>query len=175
MTDQYPEVFHEELDTMKGMKTYILVPENAIPRYFEPKPWAYALQGPVVRKFERLQVVGTIAPVTHSEWVALIVPIVNTDGSIRICGDSKITVNQNSKLDSYPSPKTEVEGGQKFTKLDLSHGYQQLLLDKETRKYIKCTGLFMYTKLSNRISSPGIFQRVMENLLAGITYEGETE
>ena len=47
-------------------------------------------------------------------------PIVKPDGSIRICGDYKTTVNQVSKLDSYPIPKVEdflatLGGGEKFT------------------------------------------------------------
>ena len=46
-----------------------------------------------------------------------------------ICGDYKSTVNQVSKLDSYPIPKVEdllaiLGGGEKFTKLDMSQAYQ---------------------------------------------------
>ena len=116
---------------------------------------------------------------THSEWAAPIVPVLKGDGSIRICGNYKVIVNQVSKLDNYTIPKTEdsqtkIEGGQKFTKLDLSHAYQQLLLDNESRKYTTintCKGLFRYTRLPSRISSdPSIFRRVIENLLARIAY-----
>ncbi len=32
---------------------------------------------------------GIIEPVEFSDWAALIVPVVKTDGSIRICGDYK--------------------------------------------------------------------------------------
>ena len=42
-----------------------------------------------------------------SEWAALIVSILRPDDSIRICVDYKSTVNQVSKLDSYPMPKVE--------------------------------------------------------------------
>ena len=52
MTDQYPEVFHEELGIMKEVKTYIQVPEGAIPRYFKPRPLTLTLQGPVVWEIE---------------------------------------------------------------------------------------------------------------------------
>ena len=115
----------------------------------------------------------------YSEWVAPIVPIVNMIGCIRICRDYKVMVNQASKLDDYPIPKTEdfltkIRGSQKFTKLDLSYTYQWQLLDRESCMYITMNtfwGLCMYTRLPNKISSsPGIFQCVMENLLAGITY-----
>ena len=74
---------------------------------------------------------------THSERAAPIVPIVKGDGSIRTCEDYKVIGNQVSKLDNYPILKTEdlfakIGGSQKFTKLDLSYAYQQLLLDDES-------------------------------------------
>lgn len=61
--------------------------------------------------------------VEFSEWAAPIVPIVKENGSIRICGDYKITVNRVSKLDNYPIPKTEdlyatLAGGGDYTKLN---------------------------------------------------------
>ena len=36
-----------------------------------------------------------------------IVPIVKEDGTLRICGDYKQTINQLAKLDNYPIPKIE--------------------------------------------------------------------
>ena len=37
---------------------------------------------------------GVIEHVDHSEWAAPIVAIPKKDGSFRICGDYKVTVNQ---------------------------------------------------------------------------------
>ena len=60
----------------------------------------------------------------------------------------------------------------KFTKLDLSHAYQQIKLDEQSRQYVTINthkGLFTYNRLPFGISSaPSIFQRVMESLLQGI-------
>ena len=36
-----------------------------------------------------------------------IVPVAKPNGTVRICGDYKLTVNQVSKANNYPIPKTE--------------------------------------------------------------------
>jgi len=46
------------------------------------------------------------------------------NGHVRICGDYKITINREVKLDKYPIPQIEelfasLAGGKAFTKLDL--------------------------------------------------------
>lgn len=51
-----------------------------------------------------------------------------------------ITINRVSNFDNYPIPKVEdllesLGGGEKFTKLDLSQAYQQLLLEDESKHY----------------------------------------
>ena len=100
-----------------------------------------------------------------------------SDGSVQVCGDYKCTINQASKLYNYPIPKTEdllttLGGSQKFTKLDMSQAYQQLLLEDEFKQYTTINthkGLYQYNRLPFGASSaPGIFQRTMENLLYGI-------
>ena len=137
------------------------------------------MRGRVEKELERFQEEGTIEPVQFADWAAPIVPIVKDDKSIRICGDYKVTVNQAAKLDNYPIPKTEdlfttLSGGEKFTKLDMSQAYQQILLEDESKKYTTINthkGLFQYNRLPYGVSSsPGIFQRTMENLLQGISF-----
>lgn len=94
------------------------------------------------------------------------VPVAKPNGNVRICGDYKLTVNQVSKLDNYPIPKTEdllatLGGGEKLTKLDMSQAYQQMTLDEESRKFTTINthkGLFQYNRLPFGVSSaPGIF------------------
>ena len=104
-------------------------------------------------------------------------PVLKKDGGIRICGDYKLTVNRAAKVDTYPLPRiedlfTSLAGGKTFSKLDLAHAYQQVLLDETARKYVTINtqkGLFQYTRLPFGVSSaPAIFQRTMDNLLQGI-------
>ena len=85
-----------------------------------------------------------------------------------------MTVNMVATSDKYPVPKTEallatLNGGQKFTKLDLSQAYQQLLLDVKTFVYLTINmhkGIFRPTRLQFGVhSTAGIFQREMESRL----------
>ena len=55
-------------------------------------------------EIDRLAKSGIIEPVEFSDQAAPIVPVVEADGSIRICGDYKVKVNQAAKLDKYHLP-----------------------------------------------------------------------
>ena len=140
-------------------------------------PFPYAMKDKVEDELQRLQTAGVISPVEFSDWAVPNVPVVKSDGKIRICGDYSVTVNAVSKLDNYALPRvddlfTAMSGGVIFSKLDLKHTYQQLRLSEESKKFttINTTrGLFQYERLPFGISSaPAIFQRIMESLLNGI-------
>ena len=113
----------------------------------------------------------------YSEWAAPVVTVPKQDGQIRICGDYKVTINPVLDVDQYPLPKPEdifakLAGGKLFTTLDLTHAYNQLLLDEESRKFVTVNthkGLYQYTRLPFGIASaPAMFQRVMDTVLQEI-------
>ncbi|CAC5392454.1 unnamed protein product [Mytilus coruscus] len=145
------KVFKDELGTVKGMKAKIYVDESAVPKYFKARPLPYALKDKVEMELERLEKEGQI---------------------------QQVTVNAVSKLDNYPIPKTEdlyatLGGGQEYTKLDLNQAYQQIELDEDSKRYVTINthkGLFRYNRLPYGVaSSPGIFQRTLENVVQGIS------
>ena len=88
---------------------------------------------------------------------------------MRICGDYKVTVNPVLKVKEHPLPKPDelfmkLNGGQKFTKLDMSHAYQQVLLEEKSREYV-CR----YKRPPFGISSAtAIFHETMEKILSGL-------
>ena len=63
-------------------------------------------------------------------------------------------------------------GGKRFSKLDLSHAYQQIPLDNVSKKLVAINthkGLFQYNRLHFGVSAaPSIFQTTMETLLQGL-------
>ena len=179
ITNRYPQLFEEGLGTLKSKKASIHVDAGTKPIFYRPRPVPYALREKIEQELERLVKAGTIEPVQYSDWATPIVPVMKSDGSLRICGDYKITVNKTSKLDAYPIPKiddlyTKLAGGNSFTELDLSHAYEQMLLDDDSKHYVTINthqGLYRYNRLPYGVSSaPGIFQRTMETLLQGIPF-----
>ena len=140
MLETHTSIFQEGLGKVAGVKAKIYVDPTERPRFLKSRPVAYALREKIETELDRLVKEGTIEPVEFSEWATPIVPIVKEDGTIRICGDYKQTINQAAKLDNYPIPKIEdlyatLGGGMEFTKLDLSQAYRQLELDEESKKY----------------------------------------
>ena len=128
-------------------------------------------------ELQRLESLGIISPVKFSKWAAPIVPVVKKNGTVRICGDYKVTANRATLTESYPLPlvdelMTDLAGGKYFTKLDLSQAYLQLPLDHESSELLTINthkGLFKYNRLPFGVSSaPAIFQHSMETLLRGL-------
>jgi transposase InsO family protein len=179
LSRKYPNLFRNELGKLNGTTANIVVPKDSQPRFFKARQVPYILKEKVEKELERLQEKDIIKPVQFSDWAAPIVPVVKSDGSVRICGDYKLTANQVAKLDTYPLPRIEdiyasLSGGTIFSKLDLEHAYQQICLDEDSKKYttINTTkGLFQYERLPFGIASaPSIFQRIMDSVLQGIPF-----
>lgn len=172
-------VFEEGPSTIRGFKASIKMRKDAQPIFKKANPVPYALKEAVERELDRLETMGIISKTEKSEWAAPIVTVPKVDKSIRICGNYKVNINQSVEEETYPLPNTEdlfatLAGGKLFTKLDLSHAYQQLELDKDSEKYLTVNthrGLYTYHRLSYGVSSaPSIFQAVMDQILQGIEH-----
>ena len=128
-------------------------------------------------ELSRLEREGIIQPIQFSNWAAPVVPVVKPDGSLRLCGDYKITINKAIDIKTYPLTKIDelfsvLSGGKSFSKLDLSHVYLQIKLDDSSKELMTITthkGLYQYNRLPFGVSSAlAIFQRATENLLQGL-------
>ena len=177
LLETYSEVFRKELGTLQGIEVKLVVKENATPKFFKPRSVPYAIRGAIEKDLERLENLGVIEKINYSDWAAPIVAVPKADGGIRICGDYKVTVNPVLQVDQYPVPRVEdlfatLAGGQKFSKLDLSQAYQQVLLEPASRKYVTVNthrGLYQYNRLPFGVASaPAVFQQTMEKILQGL-------
>lgn len=171
---KYSEVFRDELGTLKDIKATISVKPDATPKFHKARPLPFAMKEKVEKELERLEKDSIISPVKHSEWAAPVVPVTKRDGTLRLCGDYKVTVNQATNTEIYPLPRIEevlatLSGGKLFSKIDLASAYQQVLLDEDSKKYTTVNthkGLFVYNRLCFGVNSAvSIFQRIMENLM----------
>lgn len=177
MKERYAEIFKVELGTVKGVTATLHLKENVKPVFQRARPVPYAIRPAVEKELKRMEEEGIIEPVEVSEWATPIVSVPKTDGSVRVCGDYKGTVNPAIQTEQFPIPtldeiRGKVSTWKKFTKIDLRSAYQQLVLDKASQQL--CTinthkGLFRYTRLPFGISSsPAIWQRFIEQVLAGL-------
>ena len=118
--DRHPTVFEQSLGLVHGTTAKIHVDDGVQPKFFKARPVPYALLEKVDKELDHLVKEGVIQPVTHSNWAAPVVPVVKHDGSVRLCGDHKITVNKIAEFDSYPLPHIDdlfasLSGGQTFS------------------------------------------------------------
>ena len=173
---KYAEVFRDELGMVQDYTVKLTLKQNAKPKFFRPRAVPYAIKGTIEKDLDRLEKLGVITKVSQSEWAAPIVAVPKADGSVRICGDYKVTINPELEIDHYPLPTPEdlfatLAGGKAFSKLDLSHAYQQVLLDPECRKYVTINthrGLYQYNRLPFGVASaPAVFQQLMEIVFQG--------
>ena len=171
---RYSDVFRDELGTIQSMKVKLHLQPNATPRFFKPRSVPFALKPAIEEELVRLESSGIVQRVSTSDWAAPIVPVPKKDGSMRLCGDYKVTINPVLNIEQYPLPKPQelfatLAGGQKFTKLDLQQAYLQLQLEEESRKYVTVNthrGLFEYIRLPfGMASAPALFQKTMDTIL----------
>ncbi len=57
---RYPDVFKDELGTLRGTTVKLCVEPNAIPRFFKPRSVPFAMKHKVEKELERLQQLGII-------------------------------------------------------------------------------------------------------------------
>ena len=174
---EHREVFKDELSTMREVKAKLHVKPGSTPKFYKPRSVPHALKGAIEKELDRLVGMGALEKVRYSEWAAPVVAVVKPDNSIRLCGDYKVTINSALEVDQHPLPNPEelfvtLSGGKKFSKLDLSRAYQQILLDEDSREFVTINthkGLYRPRRLPFGVASASaIFQSKIEQVLQGI-------
>ena len=94
----------------------------------KPRQIPYVLRPKVEEELARLEKDGILSKVEYSEWVTPIAPVVKRNGSVRVYGDFKVSVNPVLLAEQYPLPRIEdifvnLAGGKHFSKVDLRQAY----------------------------------------------------
>ncbi|KPJ12974.1 Transposon Ty3-G Gag-Pol polyprotein [Papilio machaon] len=174
---EFAEVFSPGLGNFKGETISLKLKPDAKPRCLPVRRVPFALREKVNNEITRLLNNGRITEVEQSEWGTPVVPILKPDGSVRLCGDYKLTVNPCLEIDHFPLPHVDdildtLKQGEYYCELDLKEAYLQAPLSSESKN---CTtivteaGTFKYNYLPYGVSSgPGAFQRLMMRKLKNI-------
>ena len=125
----------------------------------------------------KLEKQGIIEKVEYCEWASPVVPVMKSNGEIRLCGDHSSTINKHMISDIYPLPTLQdlvnrVGFGERFTKLDLSQAFHQFKLDVSSHKYTTINtlrGLYQYNRLVFVVPpATAICQKTMQSILKDI-------
>ena len=174
---KYSSVFDGKLGKIKTEKVKLRLKKDAQPVFMRARPVPFALQDKVDTALKDMVSNGILSQVDSSEWATPLVIVPKKDNSVRICGDYRLTVNKNLESTTYPLPNptdifASLANGDKFTVLDLDKAYHQLELEEDDKSLLTINttkGLYRYNRLVFGLSSsPLIFQKVMDSVLAGI-------
>ncbi|GFU30100.1 uncharacterized protein K02A2.6 [Trichonephila clavipes] len=115
--------------------------------------------------------------VDSAEWATPVVPVVKSDGSIRLCADYSVTLNPNLIVPQHPLPRLDeifgsLNGGKQFTKLDFKHAYLQMKVHPDSQKLMTINthkGLYICKRLMYGLNgAPAIWQRYVDGLFQGM-------
>ena len=105
--DRHRDVFKEEPGQLRGTAAKIQVERDAWLRFEKACPVPFAIHKKVEQELDRLQALGVIRSVQFSDWAGPIVPVMKSDGKVRICRDYNVTINRAAKVEWYPIPHIE--------------------------------------------------------------------
>ena len=170
-------VFKPGLGELKVITAQLQLKQDAQPRFFKPRVVPSAVKPKLEKALEAMVEEGNLERVEYSRWGTPVVPVVKPDGTVRVCGDYKVTLNPSLEVPQYPLPRVEecfqaMNGGHYYTKIDLAQAYNQVTLDEESKELTTINthkGLYRWTRLPYSVaSSPAIFQEIMDKVLQGL-------
>ena len=132
-------------------------------------------QKKIVEDLEEANLVET----NHLYWAAPSILVKKKDGTFRPVVNYRV-LNKQIEKTSWPLPRIHdvidsLEANVYFSNIDLTSGYFQMTLEEESQNltaFFTPMGLHTWKSLPMGLTSaPGVFQNLMELILAGLSYE----
>ncbi|KFD67385.1 hypothetical protein M514_20421 [Trichuris suis] len=174
----HPALASTGLGLCSRVKASLCLKPDAKPVFRPKRPIPYAATAAIDAELDRLEDLGVISKVSHSNWAAPIVVVKKANGSFRICADFSTGLNSMLELHKYPLPTpddlfTVLNGGRLFSKLDFADAYLQVEVEDDSKELLTVNthrGLYRYNRLPFGVkSAPGIFQQIMDTMIAGLS------
>ncbi|XP_065204102.1 uncharacterized protein K02A2.6-like [Planococcus citri] len=175
LVKKYSQVFEGKIGPVKKVVSLHLK-EGAKPVFQRSRVVPLALQQAVLNEIDRLVEEGLWIKVNYSDWASPIVPVLKSNGDVRLCGDYSGTINDQIHITQHPFPGYEeifsnVEG-EEFTTLDIDSAFRHMLVDEASSWLMVLNtpkGLFRPTRLEfGAAPAPAEFQNFMDEVFAGL-------
>ncbi|GFT72185.1 uncharacterized protein K02A2.6 [Trichonephila clavipes] len=173
---EYKDIFDDKLGEINNYEAKLKLRHGVKPIFCRVRTVPFALKGRVENEIDRLEKEGIIEKFDSSEWATPVVPVVKSDGSIRLCADYSVTLNPNLIVPQHPLPRLDeifgsLNGGKQFTKLDFKHAYLQMKVHPDSQKLMTINthkGLYICKRLMYGLNgAPAIWQRYVDGLFQG--------
>ena len=175
-------VMNNSLPTIRGVKASIIVNEDCNDKFCAARKVPLAMQEKVNSELDRLEALGILerCPSGGVRNASPVVWVTKKNGSLRMCPDYSVHVNNKIRTESYPLPHIEtllskLDGARYFAKVDLKDAYWQVELDDSAKELCAINtskGLYFVKRLQMGMkNSASVFQNCMENsVLKGLTH-----
>ncbi|GFT66463.1 retrovirus-related Pol polyprotein from transposon 412 [Trichonephila clavipes] len=104
---EYKDIFDDKLGEINNYEAKLKLRHGVKPIFCRVRTVPFALKGRVENEIDRLEKEGIIEKVDSSEWATPVVPVVKSDGSIRLCADYSVTLNPNLIVPQHPLPRLD--------------------------------------------------------------------
>ena len=171
---QQSKIFNPGVGEVIGYEATLQLKDEHTPVFKKARPVPFAMKDKIEQTLDQMEKEGILQQVDNSSYASPIVPVEKPDGTVRICGDYKATLNPNLETKQYPLPTVEecfapMAGGEKFTRLDIRQAYNNIKLRNDDQKLTTINtskGLYVWTRLPYGVSSStAIFQQTIDRVL----------
>ena len=150
---------------------------SSTPIFCKARPVSFGLKAAVKGALDSMVADGIIQPVAASVWATPIVTPLKANGTVRVCGDFRVSVNPLIKQTAVTTPAVDdmfegMSGCQIFSKIDLTNAFLQIPLEESSKELTTINtiwGLFQFNFLPFGLTvSPGIFQQQLDRCISDL-------